>query len=755
MKKLLIAIILAMLMIPSIALATNINSCTNLNSADTYTLTQNIVDTGTSPCMDITSSDVILDCQNYQIDSNNRFTGIAIKVNSGLDNITVRNCDLYDWEWGIVVEDSTTHDIILEHLFIKEVTFPITIDGAYDFEIYNLTTREINEGGSCGYNEPDFCWNMQDVIKLVNGAHHGEIHWLDSIYYARFPRFRGIVHLNKSGAYPHDIEIYDIIEMHPMSTSWGVLIEGGYNVHVHDAWGRKDNYGWMEMGTAYYVYNCNNCTFDNVSAWYYNLNFDIYNSTDIDIVNSKFSGTAEWMSSRIRKSSNVKIHHSDFDIPDGYELFGWWIEPDCENITIEDNNITHISYELRIQFYVGGKYNLIQRNEFRSNWYPFGLLRANYSRVINNLIDQDGAYIGVTFNQAYFNEYTNNTHVGTPEAYDLRFLSSHWNYGYGNVLNFSNVDYQDSFNNTITDGAPELPPEPDFNYTNPKDTIIHFVKSYPYETPYCVNCEVQNGNQRGVVFYQVEECKDVNYTCEVFNYYQIPVKLITVDNDVCSVSTNMSACGIPTNWKAHGKATWVFHDLGNDTQPLISKYSDALGVTTEFDTTTDKHKIIDEDGTTYSESDDVFVAQYEITNSYMKFWIANDNPKTIWADEIYIPNQVAWQTIQYLDGAYTTHNKKTVDIQFELDTVRDLIKVTPLNANEKIPIETASGSNELEINCMHETCTMLSDIGVGLGGFFSAIYMPIGNLLLILGVISGVVAIFMTIAYAIKRWTSF
>jgi len=47
--------------------------------------------------------------------------------------------------------------------------------------------------------------------------------------------------------------------------------------------------------------------------------------------------------------------------------------------------------------------------------------------------------------------------------------------------------------------------------------------------------------------------------------------------------------------------------------------------------------------------------------------------------------------------------------------------------------------------------TTLAGIGDGLGSFLSAIYLPLGNLLLVLGIIGGVVSIFMGIAYAVKK----
>ena len=45
----------------------------------------------------------------------------------------------------------------------------------------------------------------------------------------------------------------------------------------------------------------------------------------------------------------------------------------------------------------------------------------------------------------------------------------------------------------------------------------------------------------------------------------------------------------------------------------------------------------------------------------------------------------------------------------------------------------------------------LTGIGAGLGSFLSAIYLPLGNLVLILGIVGGVVSIFLGIAYVVKK----
>lgn len=47
--------------------------------------------------------------------------------------------------------------------------------------------------------------------------------------------------------------------------------------------------------------------------------------------------------------------------------------------------------------------------------------------------------------------------------------------------------------------------------------------------------------------------------------------------------------------------------------------------------------------------------------------------------------------------------------------------------------------------------TTLTDVGTGLGNFLSAIQDPVVNFVLILGIIGGILSIFMAIAYVIKK----
>jgi hypothetical protein len=61
-----------------------------------------------------------------------------------------------------------------------------------------------------------------------------------------------------------------------------------------------------------------------------------------------------------------------------------------------------------------------------------------------------------------------------------------------------------------------------------------------------------------------------------------------------------------------------------------------------------------------------------------------------------------------------------------------------------VPLPAVCGEGDL-------TCQTIYQAGAGTGAFLSAIYLPLGNLILILGIIAGAVAIFMGVAYVIKN----
>jgi len=76
--------------------ATDISTCSNLSSPDTYYLTANIVNSVIPSCIKINSSNVTLDCQGYMIDGTGSIS-TGLQLAGGWSNITIKNCIIKEW----------------------------------------------------------------------------------------------------------------------------------------------------------------------------------------------------------------------------------------------------------------------------------------------------------------------------------------------------------------------------------------------------------------------------------------------------------------------------------------------------------------------------------------------------------------------------------------------------------------------------------------------------------------------------------
>lgn len=81
--------------------AVNVNGCTDIKTAGPYILTQSLDNSAYLYCFNITSSNVLLDCQMNYIDGIRKASSIGVYVHgtsgSPLNNITIQNCRIIDW----------------------------------------------------------------------------------------------------------------------------------------------------------------------------------------------------------------------------------------------------------------------------------------------------------------------------------------------------------------------------------------------------------------------------------------------------------------------------------------------------------------------------------------------------------------------------------------------------------------------------------------------------------------------------------
>lgn len=81
---------------PAAAAPTPVNSCTTIDTPGSYELTTDIVDSSTDPCIAITASDVRFDGAAHTVDGAGSGTGIRVRGNGTLSNVTVRNTTVTD-----------------------------------------------------------------------------------------------------------------------------------------------------------------------------------------------------------------------------------------------------------------------------------------------------------------------------------------------------------------------------------------------------------------------------------------------------------------------------------------------------------------------------------------------------------------------------------------------------------------------------------------------------------------------------------
>ncbi len=95
--------------------ATSLNSCTTISSPGVYYLTSDITDSS-STCFTISTSNVTLDCQGHVIDGTQASGSYGIYASGSLSNITIRNCKIQEFYYGIYfyngVHDSKIENVI-------------------------------------------------------------------------------------------------------------------------------------------------------------------------------------------------------------------------------------------------------------------------------------------------------------------------------------------------------------------------------------------------------------------------------------------------------------------------------------------------------------------------------------------------------------------------------------------------------------------------------------------------------------------
>lgn len=170
-RKIILTAFLMLLASPMLVVAdTDISSCSNLNSAnETYYLTQNITDSTSMGCMNITASNVTLDCQGYMIDGVDTPESYGIKIDS-YNSSTIKNCILIDWYYGAWMFKSSNNN------FTNNTAYSIYGHGIWvdHYSLDNIFTNNsmINNGGA-GFEVSSYSDNNFFAYNIANNNYWG------------------------------------------------------------------------------------------------------------------------------------------------------------------------------------------------------------------------------------------------------------------------------------------------------------------------------------------------------------------------------------------------------------------------------------------------------------------------------------------------------------------------------------------------------------------------------------------------------
>jgi hypothetical protein len=126
-----------------------IDDCSVINSPGTYTLNQTLI-MGSSPCIDINTTSVVLDCDGYKIDGTSSGNAIEVSYSSGTNSdTTILDCSV----------DDTTHPIYLENAD----NINVTNFYSWSARTYGIYTRSSDSGyykniTLDGDGDPNYGW---------------------------------------------------------------------------------------------------------------------------------------------------------------------------------------------------------------------------------------------------------------------------------------------------------------------------------------------------------------------------------------------------------------------------------------------------------------------------------------------------------------------------------------------------------------------------------------------------------------------
>ena len=120
-----------------------VTSCMEINVSGEYELTSDIINSNATVCIDITADNVVFDCGGHAVngDGLGNTRGIRVKRSSSTDtNVTVKNCVVSNWSFGIYLENSNRN--ILENNTAFDNVYALRLRASSNNVVVNNTALD-------------------------------------------------------------------------------------------------------------------------------------------------------------------------------------------------------------------------------------------------------------------------------------------------------------------------------------------------------------------------------------------------------------------------------------------------------------------------------------------------------------------------------------------------------------------------------------------------------------------------------------
>jgi hypothetical protein len=141
----------------------NLTNCTNITSPGNYLLGADIVSSSISYCINISSNNVTLDCQEYKIEGDATATyGIYVNSSQQVSNITIKNCILNNWATAAVYINKTANSSFFNLTIKNNTNTGLILENSYFTNLTNITitnTTTCLELDNAGESGPNLIYN--------------------------------------------------------------------------------------------------------------------------------------------------------------------------------------------------------------------------------------------------------------------------------------------------------------------------------------------------------------------------------------------------------------------------------------------------------------------------------------------------------------------------------------------------------------------------------------------------------------------